>query len=351
MQAFRLGEALSMPVMVCMDGFILTHAFETRRPASQEQVDRYLPPYEPRQVLDPEDPVTIGAMVGPEAFTEVRWLAHAKQMQALQLIPALAEEFRTVFGRDSGGLVRPYRCEDAHTIVVALGSVLGTLKDTIDELRDAGEARGRARHHVVTAVSARAGAHGAAGSGPRGGAGEEPGRGPGRHRVDRRAHGAVGIHLHGSTVIAAWAGGRSRARACTGCCARRSPTARAAALPRPRTAGWSTRCWRARPRSAAPARSPRASCATWARTRRASAEHGQAMARRPDPAAQAVKFYQTGTFTVGNRLLGPEHRSVQAGMARSNALDSGHGRARAAAEALGARYALDAAMAATAATP
>ncbi|HET9701132.1 MAG TPA: transketolase C-terminal domain-containing protein [Burkholderiales bacterium] len=137
-QAFRLGEELSLPVMVCMDGFILTHAYERMDIPSQEQVDAYLPPYEPRQVLDPREPVSIGAMVGPEAFTEVRYLAHAKQMQALDLIPRIAGEFRTVFGRDSGGLVRPYRTDDAQTIIVGLGSVLGTIKDTVDELRDEG---------------------------------------------------------------------------------------------------------------------------------------------------------------------------------------------------------------------
>jgi pyruvate ferredoxin oxidoreductase alpha subunit len=102
------------------------------------QVDAFLPPYEPRQVLDPADPVSIGAMVGPEAFTEVRYLAHARQLQAIELIPQVAAEFSAQFGRDSGGLVRPYRTEDAATIVVALGSVLGTIKDTIDELRDDG---------------------------------------------------------------------------------------------------------------------------------------------------------------------------------------------------------------------
>ncbi len=138
-QAFRLGEELSLPVMVCMDGFILTHAYERVDMPTQQQVDAYLPPYEPRQVLDPDAPVSIGAMVGPEAFMEVRYLAHAKQMQALELIPQHAAEFRAIFGRDSGGLVRPYRCEDAETIVVALGSVLGTVKDTVDELRDSGE--------------------------------------------------------------------------------------------------------------------------------------------------------------------------------------------------------------------
>ncbi len=137
-QAFKIAEELSLPVMVCMDGFILTHAYERVDMPEQAQVDRFLPPYEPRQVLDPNDPVTIGAMVGPEAFTEVRYLAHAKQMQALDLIPQIADEFRQHFGRDSGGLIKTYKTEDAHTIVIALGSVLGTIKDTVDALRAEG---------------------------------------------------------------------------------------------------------------------------------------------------------------------------------------------------------------------
>ncbi len=137
-QAFRLAEELSMPIMVCMDGFILTHAFERVDIPTQEQVDAYLPPFDPRQVLDPAEPISIGAMVGPEAFMEVKYLAHAKQMQALELIPQLAEEFKQIFGRDSGGLVRTYRIEDAETVVIAMGSVLGTIKDTVDEMRDQG---------------------------------------------------------------------------------------------------------------------------------------------------------------------------------------------------------------------
>src|SRR5207344_2368932 len=104
-QAFRLAEELSLPVMVCMDGFILTHAYERVDVPTQAQVDAYLPPYEPRQVLDPDEPVSIGAMVGPEAFMEVRYLAHARQMRALGLIPGWADEFRRAFGRDSGGLL------------------------------------------------------------------------------------------------------------------------------------------------------------------------------------------------------------------------------------------------------
>jgi pyruvate ferredoxin oxidoreductase alpha subunit len=137
-QAFRIAEELSLPVMVCMDGFILTHAYERVDMPEQAQVDQFLPPYEPRQVLDPNDPVTIGAMVGPEAFTEVRYLAHAKQMQALDLIPQVATEFKAIFNRDSGGLIKTYQTEDADTIVIALGSVLGTIKDTVDDLRAQG---------------------------------------------------------------------------------------------------------------------------------------------------------------------------------------------------------------------
>jgi pyruvate ferredoxin oxidoreductase alpha subunit len=137
-QAFKLAEELSLPVMVCMDGFVLTHAYEAVDIPGQEQVDAFLPPFEPRQVLDPDEPVTIGAMVGPEAFTEVKYLMHAKQMQALDSIPELAAEFAQAFGRPSGGLVRRYRSEDAETIVVALGSVLGTVEEVVDELREQG---------------------------------------------------------------------------------------------------------------------------------------------------------------------------------------------------------------------
>jgi len=137
-QAFRLAEELSVPVMVCMDGFVLTHAVEAVEIPTQAQVDAFVPPYEPRQVLDPHDPVSIGAMVGPEAFEEVRYLAHVKQLEALDRVPEIAAEFAGAFGRPSGGLVHSYRSEDAETVVVALGSVLGTIKDTVDDLRERG---------------------------------------------------------------------------------------------------------------------------------------------------------------------------------------------------------------------
>ena len=136
--AFALAEELSVPVMVCVDGFILTHSIERVDIPEQEQVDRLIPPFEPRQVLDPDDPMSIGAMVGPEAFTEVRYLAQVRLRRALDVIPEIAERNAEVLGRPATGLLAPYRTEDADVVIVAMGSVLGTIKDVADELRDEG---------------------------------------------------------------------------------------------------------------------------------------------------------------------------------------------------------------------
>lgn len=141
-QAFAIAERCSLPVMVCMDGFVLTHAVEAIDVPGQEEVDQFLPPFEPRQVLDPADPISIGSMVGPEAFSEVRYLAAAHQLLALDEVRDVSSEFERSFGRSSGGLVRPYRSRDADTIVVAMGSVLGAIEDVVDELRDEGRSVG-----------------------------------------------------------------------------------------------------------------------------------------------------------------------------------------------------------------
>ncbi|MEP7180722.1 MAG: pyruvate ferredoxin oxidoreductase [Betaproteobacteria bacterium] len=138
-QAFRLAEELACPAMVCVDGFLLDDAGGRVDVPAQADVDLFLPPFEPRQVLDPSEPVSIGATVGPEAFTEMRYLAHHKQLRALSLIPQLSASFAKAFGRASGGLVRPYRTADAETIVVALGSINGAVREVVDTMRQAGE--------------------------------------------------------------------------------------------------------------------------------------------------------------------------------------------------------------------
>lgn len=133
-QAFKIAETLKCPVMVCMDGFILTHAYEQVDLPEQSEVDEFLPPYKPAFSLDPENPCAIGAMVDPKSFMEVRYLSHRRQMEAADVVEKIGNEFSAKFKRNSGGLLRTYHTEDADTIVVAMGSVLGTIKDTVDEM-------------------------------------------------------------------------------------------------------------------------------------------------------------------------------------------------------------------------
>ncbi len=141
-QAFRLAEKLSLPVMVCMDGFILTHSYSQVDIPEQAQVDEFLPPFEPRQVLDPASPLSMGAMVGPEAFTEVRFLSHQKQLDALELIPQQAADFESIFGRDSGGLIKEFDSAGADTVVITMGSVIGTMKEVLAGMRADGHSIG-----------------------------------------------------------------------------------------------------------------------------------------------------------------------------------------------------------------
>jgi pyruvate ferredoxin oxidoreductase alpha subunit len=123
--------------MVCVDGFVLTHAFEPIDVPTQQQVDSYLPPFKPRQVLDPANPLSIGAMVGPEAFTEVRYLSDLQLRDAMDEFDELAAGLQDLTGRPLSQW-EFYGPEDAETVVVAMGSVAGTLKDAADELAGRG---------------------------------------------------------------------------------------------------------------------------------------------------------------------------------------------------------------------
>ena len=136
--AFGLAEQLSVPAMVCVDGFVLTHAFEPLELPSQELVDAWLPRYEPRQVLSLDEPATIGAMVGPEAFTEVRYLNELQLRRAEQVLDELADDYAVRGGRPVSA-VSGYRLRGADTVVLALGSVAGTLRSVVDQARAAGE--------------------------------------------------------------------------------------------------------------------------------------------------------------------------------------------------------------------
>ncbi|MDE3075692.1 MAG: pyruvate ferredoxin oxidoreductase, partial [Chloroflexota bacterium] len=138
LRAFQLSEQLRLPVMVNVDGFILTHAFEPVELPSQADVDALLPERDRSQVLDPAHPLTLGPLAEPDSYQEARQeLAEAVEGAAEQM-ELVAGDFERRFGRTSVALAGGYRLEDAETVIVALGSVNGTIKDTVDELRSAG---------------------------------------------------------------------------------------------------------------------------------------------------------------------------------------------------------------------
>jgi len=106
---------------------------------TQEQVDKFLPAYQPLYKLDPQDPVTMGPLVDPEAYAETRYAIEKTLEEALKLIPKVTLEFAKVFARQYHGLVEEYRLKDADRAIVAMGSVCGTIKEVIDELRVKGK--------------------------------------------------------------------------------------------------------------------------------------------------------------------------------------------------------------------
>lgn len=138
---YRLSEdkAIMLPVMVCMDGFILTHGIETVDIPSQEQVDKFLPAYQPLYKLDVEHPMTIGPLVDPDAYLETRYAIEETHKDVLKLLPKITAEFAKVFGRTYNGLVEEYKVKDAEKVIVAMGSVCGTIKEVIDEMRVKGK--------------------------------------------------------------------------------------------------------------------------------------------------------------------------------------------------------------------
>lgn len=140
-QAYRIAEDrnVSLPAMVCMDGYNLTHAVEVIDIPDQDQVDRFLPPFKPLHVLDPKDPISMGVLYDPASYTETRYAIHETMKEVLELIPRVAAEFKEIFGRESGGLIQEYKTEGADKVIVAMGSVVGTVKEVVDEMRDEGE--------------------------------------------------------------------------------------------------------------------------------------------------------------------------------------------------------------------
>lgn len=140
LQAFKIAEDhdILLPVMVCMDGFILTHVYEPVKTFDQADVDTFLPPYEPIHYLTPEKPMVFGSGTDDVNTMEFHYMNHQAVLRARDKIEAVAREFESAFGHYRGGLIDTYATEDAEVILVAMGSVIGTLREAVDVLRSEG---------------------------------------------------------------------------------------------------------------------------------------------------------------------------------------------------------------------
>ena len=140
-QAFRIAERVSLPVMVNLDAFYVSHALEPVALPPQALVDAYLPPYAPEHVLDPERGESWGNVVSQDLYCRHRQDIGA----AMDRVPAVAAEADQEWQRRAGrgwGAIERYRCEDAELVITSLGSMCGTAREAVDELRAAGQAMG-----------------------------------------------------------------------------------------------------------------------------------------------------------------------------------------------------------------
>jgi len=140
-QLYKIAEDndIMVPGMVCMDGFILSHVYEPVVLLEQDLTDNFLPTFQPEDILDPEDPKTFGAFAAPDTYEEFRYLHEQAMQKALPKIESVAKEFEEIFGRYHGGLVDGYMLDDAEIVIMSMGSILGTIKDVVDEYRARGE--------------------------------------------------------------------------------------------------------------------------------------------------------------------------------------------------------------------
>ena len=140
-QAYKISEdhGIQLPVMICIDGYILTHAGEVTDMPSQKEVDKFLPPFNALHKLDVANPITLGVLGDPDHYMETRYAIQETMKDVLKIIPKVASDFKRAFGRASGGFVETYKTDDAEKVLVAKGSVVGTIKDVVDELRGEGQ--------------------------------------------------------------------------------------------------------------------------------------------------------------------------------------------------------------------
>ena len=139
-QAYAIAEnpKVLTPVMLNLDGFILTHTYELVDVPSIEEVDEFLPPFSTPFKMDLNEPKNMGFSSGPADNMEFKYQQHKAAMASIEVIKDVDRKFKDRFGRGYGGMVDAYRCEDADLVLISLGSVTGTCRVVVDELREEG---------------------------------------------------------------------------------------------------------------------------------------------------------------------------------------------------------------------
>ncbi|MBT8507024.1 pyruvate ferredoxin oxidoreductase [Methanomicrobiaceae archaeon CYW5] len=135
--AYKAAERhdVLLPGFVCFDGFILSHTYEPVDIPTQEEIDAYLPKYVPYNMLDAKNPISMGMYATPEYYHEFRYEIDRAMDRCATALSEAGKEFGEMFGRDYSEHIESYRMDDADIAFVALGSLCGTVKDAIDEMR------------------------------------------------------------------------------------------------------------------------------------------------------------------------------------------------------------------------
>ncbi|RLF45073.1 MAG: pyruvate ferredoxin oxidoreductase [Thermoplasmata archaeon] len=139
--AYKIGEHkdVLLPVMPCLDAFILSHTVEPVDAPSSDEVAEFIGKYKPHAVLDPDNPMAIGTFTPPEYIQELRYQTHVAMEKAKNVIKEVTKEFASKFGRDYHGLIEEYRCDDAEVVLITVGTVTGTAREVVDDLRQKGK--------------------------------------------------------------------------------------------------------------------------------------------------------------------------------------------------------------------
>ena len=142
--AFKIAEdpAISLPVMVCMDGWILTHSYERVALLEDGLVDSFLPPFNPVHFLDVDHPKSWGPIVDEDLYMEFRYAVHDALERSKVRLREIFSDLGVLTGREYGDLIEAYKTADADIVIIAMGSTAGTVKDAVDDLREEGKAVG-----------------------------------------------------------------------------------------------------------------------------------------------------------------------------------------------------------------